>query len=92
MPTRKVRPCLAISSAVAGSSSTESAAALSMITKEKHPMRVLFFRDHEISGLRPAAAPIVGRGRGPFRAPPGIGEDDAATLAVQRLQEQMRAA
>jgi hypothetical protein len=28
-----------------------------MITKEKHPMRVLFFRDHEISGLRPAAAP-----------------------------------
>jgi hypothetical protein len=29
-----------------------SAAALSMITKEKHPMRVLFFRDHEISGLR----------------------------------------
>jgi hypothetical protein len=33
-----------------------SAAALSMITKKKHPMRVLFFRDHEISGLRPAAA------------------------------------
>jgi hypothetical protein len=32
-----------------------SAAALSMITKEKHPLRVLFFRDHEISGLRPAA-------------------------------------
>jgi hypothetical protein len=28
-----------------------------MITKEKSPMRVLFFRDHEISGLRPAAAP-----------------------------------
>jgi hypothetical protein len=28
-----------------------------MITKEKHPLRVLFFRDHEISGLRPAAAP-----------------------------------
>jgi hypothetical protein len=25
----------------------------SMITKEKHPMRVLFFRDHEISELRP---------------------------------------
>jgi hypothetical protein len=25
-----------------------------MITKEKHPMRVLFFRDHEISGLGPA--------------------------------------
>jgi hypothetical protein len=25
-----------------------------MITKEKSPMRVLFFRDHEISGLRPA--------------------------------------
>jgi hypothetical protein len=29
---------------------------MSMITKEKSPMRVLFFRDHEISGLRPAAA------------------------------------
>jgi hypothetical protein len=28
-----------------------------MITKEKSPMRVLFFRDHEISGLGPAAAP-----------------------------------
>ncbi|MFZ2048633.1 MAG: hypothetical protein WAV12_31915, partial [Trebonia sp.] len=36
------------------------AAALSMITKEKSPMRVLFFRDHEISGLRPAAAPSPG--------------------------------
>jgi hypothetical protein len=34
-----------------------AAAALSMITKEKSPMRALFFRDHEISGLRPAAAP-----------------------------------
>jgi hypothetical protein len=32
-----------------------SAAALSMITKEKSPMRAFFFRDHEISGLRPAA-------------------------------------
>jgi hypothetical protein len=28
-----------------------------MITKEKSPLRALFFRDHEISGLRPAAAP-----------------------------------
>jgi hypothetical protein len=28
-----------------------------MITKEKSPMRVLFFRDHEISGLRPALRP-----------------------------------
>jgi hypothetical protein len=28
-----------------------------MITKEKHPMRTIFFRDHEISGLRPSAAP-----------------------------------
>jgi hypothetical protein len=28
-----------------------------MITKEKSPMRELFFRDHEISGLRPGAAP-----------------------------------
>jgi hypothetical protein len=27
---------------------------MSMITKEKSPMRALFFRDHEISGLRPA--------------------------------------
>jgi len=37
-----------------------------MITKEKSPMRVLFFRDHEISGLRPAAAPsLVGRPGGP---------------------------
>jgi len=27
-----------------------------MITKEKHPMRVLFFRDHEISVLGPADA------------------------------------
>src|ERR1700733_8596681 len=34
-----------------------SAAALSMITKEKSPTRILFFRDHEISGLRLAAAP-----------------------------------
>jgi hypothetical protein len=37
-----------------------------MITKEKSPMRALFFRDHEISGLRPAAAPSpVGRPGGP---------------------------
>jgi hypothetical protein len=28
-----------------------------MITKEKSPMRALFFRDHEINDLRPAAAP-----------------------------------
>jgi hypothetical protein len=28
-----------------------------MITKEKHPMRVLFLRDHEISGPGPAVAP-----------------------------------
>jgi hypothetical protein len=27
-----------------------------MITKEKSPMRELFFRDHEISGLRSATA------------------------------------
>ncbi|MGH3214192.1 MAG: hypothetical protein ACRDL9_06405, partial [Trebonia sp.] len=33
-----------------------SSAALSMITKEKHPMRALFFRDHEISGLGAAGA------------------------------------
>jgi hypothetical protein len=28
-----------------------------MITKEKFPMRTIFFRDHEISGRRLAAAP-----------------------------------
>jgi hypothetical protein len=39
-----------------------------MITKEKSPMRELFFRDHEISGLRPAAAPSpVGRPGGQAR-------------------------
>src|SRR3984885_11366378 len=30
-----------------------------MITKEKSPMRVLFFRDHEISGLRPAGQRLI---------------------------------
>jgi hypothetical protein len=50
-----------------------------MITKKNLPMRAIFFRDHEISGLGPAAA------AGPFRAPLGIGEDDAGTLAVQPL-------
>jgi hypothetical protein len=47
-----------------------------MITKEKHPMRVLFFRDHEISGLRPAAAPS------PVSRPGGTGKD----LSAQTLQ------
>jgi hypothetical protein len=28
-----------------------------MITKKNLPMRAIFFRDHEISVLRPAAAP-----------------------------------
>ena len=37
-----------------------SAVALSMITKEKSPMRVLFFRDHEISGLRPGRRALAG--------------------------------
>jgi hypothetical protein len=46
-----------------------------MITKEKHPMRVLFFRDHEISGLRPAAAP----------SPVGVPEGQATTSALQTL-------
>ena len=32
-----------------------------MITKEKSPIRVLFFRDHEISGLRPAADTEAGQ-------------------------------
>jgi hypothetical protein len=40
-----------------------------MITKEKSPMRVFFFRDHEISGLRPAAAPS------PVSRPGGPGKD-----------------
>jgi hypothetical protein len=29
-----------------------------MITKENLPLRTIFFRDHEISGLRPAVAPL----------------------------------
>jgi hypothetical protein len=40
-----------------------------MITKEKSPMRVLFFRDHEIRGLRPAVAPL------PAVRPGGSGKD-----------------
>jgi hypothetical protein len=36
-----------------------------MITKKNLPMRAIFFRDHEISRLRPAAAPSpVGRPEG----------------------------
>jgi hypothetical protein len=31
-----------------------------MIAKEKHPIRVLFFRDHEISGLGPGGAGVAG--------------------------------
>ena len=43
-----------------------SAAALSMITKKNLLMRAIFFRDHEISGLGPPAAPPrVGRPGGP---------------------------
>jgi hypothetical protein len=45
-----------------------SAVALSMITKEKSPMRALFFRDHEISGLRPA---VEGRRPTIMAAAPG---------------------
>jgi hypothetical protein len=52
--------------------------AMSMITKEKSPMRVLFFRDHEISGLRPAAAPLrVG-------LPGGPGKDLSTSNPVSR--------
>jgi hypothetical protein len=56
-----------LESTAAGPAKT-SAAALSMIPEEKHPMRVLFFRDHEISGLSLATAPSpvsrpVARGR-----------------------------
>jgi hypothetical protein len=44
-----------------------------MITKEKHPMRVLFFRDHEISGLGPAGPdPLTAGGRAAGRAGPGM--------------------
>jgi len=46
-----------------------------MITKEKSPMRELFFRDHEISGLRPTAAPS------PVSRPGGPGK----TSALQTL-------
>jgi len=47
-------------------------AASTMITKEKHPMRVLFFRDHEISGLGPPGAePLTVGVRAAGRAGPG---------------------
>jgi hypothetical protein len=49
-----------------------------MITKEKHPMRVLFFRDHEISGLRPATAPS------PVSRPGGPGKDLGTSNPVGR--------
>jgi hypothetical protein len=55
-----------------------SAAALSMITKEKHPMRALFFRDHEISGIRPAAAPS------PVSLPGGPGKDLSTSNLIGR--------
>jgi hypothetical protein len=42
-------------SAAAGPGKT-SAAPLSMITKKNLPIRAIFFRDHENSGLRLAAA------------------------------------
>jgi hypothetical protein len=46
-----------------------------MITKQNLPMRAIFFRDHEISGLGPAAAPS------PVSRPGGPGKDlSAATL------------
>jgi hypothetical protein len=32
-----------------------------MITKKNRPMRAIFFRDHEISGLGPAGAGVVRR-------------------------------
>jgi hypothetical protein len=47
-----------------------------MITKEKHPMRVLFFRDHEISGLRLAATPS------PASRPGGPRKDFSASTPV----------
>jgi hypothetical protein len=59
-----------------------------MITKEKHPVCVLFFRDHEITGLRLAAAPykdaIVTARVDTGRRLQDRG-DDAGTLAVQSL-------
>src|SRR5271165_6256758 len=49
-----------------------------MITKEKHPMRVFFFRDHEISGLRLAIAPS------PVSRPGGPGKDLSISNPVGR--------
>ncbi|MFY9864292.1 MAG: SAM-dependent methyltransferase [Trebonia sp.] len=60
----------------------DSAAALSMITKEKSPMRVLFFRDHEISGLRPAAA-----ARSLSRSAGAAKDLSAANPAVRRFRQ-----
>jgi hypothetical protein len=62
-------------STAAGGPARISAAALSMITKKNLPMRAIFFRDHEISGLGPAGADPLrwacklrgGRGRGGLR-------------------------
>src|ERR1700733_4782508 len=55
-------------STAAGGPARTSAPALSMITKKNRPMRAIFFRDHEISGLRPTAAPS------PVSRPGGSGQ------------------
>jgi hypothetical protein len=54
-----------------------------MITKKKHPMRVLFFRDHEISGLRPAAALSLSR-------PAGAAKDLSAADPVVRKSDHRK--
>jgi hypothetical protein len=51
-----------------------------MITKEKSPIRILFFRDHEISGLRPAAR------QGPQHFNP-VGTVNQNTLDFARYQQ-----
>ncbi|MFY9864604.1 MAG: hypothetical protein WAK58_12375, partial [Trebonia sp.] len=54
-----------------------------MITKKNRPMRAIFFRDHEISGLRPTAAdPLtVGvRGAGHEKARPAVTASSATAV------------
>jgi hypothetical protein len=49
-----------------------------MITKKNLPMRAIFFRDHEISGLGPAGADL------PVSRPGGPGKDLSAANPVGR--------
>jgi hypothetical protein len=69
-----------------------------MITKEKHPIRMLFFRDHENSELRPAAAGAragaqhfkpgqsarsLGTGGAGLRMPPARSADSTAAMTMK---------